>query len=1381
VTTKGHPATGDAAEALAQSERRFRALTEKASEILAIVDAKGNVVQESPNQIPVLGYADGELLGRSVFELLHPDDQTKALTAFQEVVGQLDATRRMEARARTRQGGWLWLDIVGTNLLNDPAVNGIVLNCRDITERKRIEEELRAAKHSLDRIWDAVFWLKDDGHVANVNQAACRSLGYTREELLQMHVSDFDVDSRPEHHRQRRQEMRQQGYARFEVRHRRKDGTFFPAEIYAIYMQFEGEDYICAVVRDLTERKQAEEAVAASERRLRALVEKGVGGITILDASGQVVYDVATVSPWIGFMPEDMVGKSIFDLIHPEDRAKAGAAFRQLLEAPDEVLTLDLRVQTKDGSVRILQVTGTNRLRDPAIRGIVVNSFDITGRKLAEIAVQERESTLRSFYNSSPMLMGIVELEGDEIIHIYDNVATEHFFHAPHGSSAGRSATELGAPRVAVEIWLANYRRSRDEGRPVRFEYEHPLPHGVRWLSATVAFIGEETGRPRYCYVAEEITERKQAESRFRQLTDQQVAGIYMFRDGKIRYANRYFCDMFGYAPEEIYALDNAVAVLIPDDRALVEEQHRKRLHGEVKSVHYELRGRRKDGAIIHLEAHGGVEIMDGKPTLIGVLIDRSAREKAKAELRLEKEFTAKLLDAPADTVFVFEPGTGKAIRWNQVFRDVTGYSDEEIASLKAPDAYYSEADLRCARAAIERILQEGKGTVRISLVTKAGKAIPFEYAASVVTDSTGAPRFVISIGRDITERHKMEAALRESEARYRTLFEQAADMIVLIDPDTLGFLDFNDETCRRLGYSREEFAKLRIPDLDVVESAAETSRHVKKIAVTHMDVFETKQRTKNGAILDLEVRSSPVRLGEKTFLLAVWRDITARKQMENVLAQKERLLRNVGDSVPDGAVYRLIQTRDGRTHFEYVSAGFALLFELTEGVMVRDATSLYAMAHPDDRDDALNAQKRSAETLTPFRHECRFNLPSGKSRWVRWHSMPEQLADGGTAWSGVAIDITERKRMENALRENEARFRTLAEAVPLQIWIVDPKGYPEYANQQRFQYTGITLEQAQAANGWWSAVHPDDQPLVRQNWLRSLKSGEPFQCEYRLRRAADGQYRWFLGRGIEITDEEGRPLKWFGTVTDIDEQKRIEEVLEQRVQLRTAQLRQEIAERKRLEQQILEVSEREQRRIGHDLHDSVGQRLTGTKFLSSALGRRLARAKTPGSFAAARISRELDKALEDVRTIVRGLAPVPPDHESLMPALHELARSTTHLFNIPCRFECPHPVLIGDHAAAIHLYRVAQESVSNAVRHAKAKHIRITLRRSKAGIELRVLDDGCGLPSRSRRRAGMGLEIMKHRAAVIGAAFKINRARTGGTIVSCVWAPPAKGASHVT
>jgi len=308
VTTKGHPATGDAAEALAQSERRFRALTEKASEILAIVDAKGNVVQESPNQIPVLGYADGELLGRSVFELLHPDDQTKALTAFQEVVGQLDATRRMEARARTRQGGWLWLDIVGTNLLNDPAVNGIVLNCRDITERKRIEEELRAAKHSLDRIWDAVFWLKDDGHVANVNQAACRSLGYTREELLQMHVSDFDVDSRPEHHRQRRQEMRQQGYARFEVRHRRKDGTFFPAEIYAIYMQFEGEDYICAVVRDLTERKQAEEAVAASERRLRALVEKGVGGITILDASGQVVYDVATVSPWIGLMPEDMVG-----------------------------------------------------------------------------------------------------------------------------------------------------------------------------------------------------------------------------------------------------------------------------------------------------------------------------------------------------------------------------------------------------------------------------------------------------------------------------------------------------------------------------------------------------------------------------------------------------------------------------------------------------------------------------------------------------------------------------------------------------------------------------------------------------------------------------------------------------------------------------------------------------------------------------------------------------------------------------------------------------------------------------------------------------------------------------------------------------------------
>jgi PAS domain S-box-containing protein len=135
---------------------------------------------------------------------------------------------------------------------------------------------------------------------------------------------------------------------------------------------------------------------------------------------------------------------------------------------------------------------------------------------------------------------------------------------------------------------------------------------------------------------------------------------------------------------------------------------------------------------------------------------ERTLRE-TEEELRAEKEFIDKLLDAPADTVFVFDPSTGKAIRWNKVFSLVSGYSDEEIASQKAPDAYYSETDLQGARTAIAKMLKEGKGTIELTLTTKDGKLIPFEYSGSLVADRDGVPRLLISIGRDITERRRAE------------------------------------------------------------------------------------------------------------------------------------------------------------------------------------------------------------------------------------------------------------------------------------------------------------------------------------------------------------------------------------------------------------------------------------------------------------------------------------------------------------------------------------------------------------------------------------------------------------------------------------------------
>lgn len=155
-----------------------------------------------------------------------------------------------------------------------------------------------------------------------------------------------------------------------------------------------------------------------------------------------------------------------------------------------------------------------------------------------------------------------------------------------------------------------------------------------------------------------------------------------------------------------------------------------------------------------------------------------------------------------------------------------------------------------------------------------------------------GGKRGLGVVGVEITDMCRAaEAALQESEGRYRGLFAQSADAIVVFDPKTLAILDFNDEACRRLGYSRREFAELKISDIDVVESAASVRRHAKRVILNDVAVFETKQRTKRGVLLDIEVRSKAIRLGGEVVIQGCWRDITDRKKIEvELLHARENL-----------------------------------------------------------------------------------------------------------------------------------------------------------------------------------------------------------------------------------------------------------------------------------------------------------------------------------------------------------------------------------------------------------------------------------------------------------------------------------------------------------
>ena len=208
--------------------------------------------------------------------------------------------------------------------------------------------------------------------------------------------------------------------------------------------------------------------------------------------------------------------------------------------------------------------------------------------------------------------------------------------------------------------------------------------------------------------------------------------------------------------------------------------------------------------------------------------------------------------------------------------------------------------------------------------------------------------------------------------------------------------------------------------------------------------------------------------------------------------------------------------------------------------------------------------------------------------------------------------------------------------------------------------------------------------------------------------------------------------------------------------------------ENKQLQNTVLEISGREQRRIGQDLHDGLGQHLTGIAFLAKVQEQRLADKSLPEAADAAKIVKLVNEAIYKTRELARGLLPVLSEPRGLAQALQELANEVEDIFRISCRFECDDPISIQSDEVADQLFRIAQEAVHNAIRHGIARNIVISFRVADDNGLLTIRDDGCGITAKSVSGAGIGLRIMQYRTDMIGGSLYVERLEPQGTLVTC-------------
>jgi PAS domain S-box-containing protein len=957
-----------------------------------------------------------------------------------------------------------------------------------------------------------------DGQILDVNDSFLRLTGYNQDEVIGKTFTDLEIRV----YFKQRAELEGaltngQPWRNVEGSVRTKNGE--ECQILATVSEVDIDGFLCLLTQfiDVTDYRQA-------ESQFRALVEQLPVIIYThgLEEPRELTYISPQVELMFGRSPAELVANQpdfLIRRIHPEDQAGLLAAAEEALRTL-RPYRAEYRAQAADGRWIWLE-DRASIVRDahgqPKLwQGLLV---DITARKAAEEALSRSEARSRELFEHSPDAILVTDAECH---FIETNVAAVTLL--------GYSREELSRLSVVDVVasgpsWVRReFARLRREGRwegevALRAKNGDLLPVEAR----AIAFRGQDG--PQYVAFLRDLSERHRREvvqARLAALVESSADAIVSVSlDGFITDWNAAAEQLFGYSAEEVTG--QPIAMLASAEQAAESEAFLAQVKRGESIGGFETVCRRKDGSLLDV-ALTVAPIKDGAGRVVGssrIMRDITERKQAEAALRESEKRLAQAQeiahlgswewDIHSDTLF-----------WSDELFRICGLEPGGAAGTYEDFLALVHADDREMVASIiaETMVSGVPFAFQYRIVRADGSARVLQARGEVALDEAGRPVRLRGTAQDVTDLKQAEDALRVSEERFRTAFENAAIGMGLFDLDGR-FLQVNQAYCTLTGYTEPELLTTSFQEITHPDDLEADLTQLRRLLAGEMNSYQIEKRyiRKDGEAVWVRLTAALVHddRGALHHLIGQVEDITARKRAEDELRASEVRFRTLVEQLP-AAVYVLADNAN-QTPL-YFSEAFKELSGQTLEEALGRRTHWLERVHPEDYERVAEEEQRAMARKETFRAEYRFRRKGGSYIWVRDECVPLKDEAGQiVAWQGVMFDMTARRQAEDALRASEARFRALVQNSSDIIVVLDADGKRKYVSPASERLIGYSASDL-IGGDFEEIVHPDDAPTLRQAIQACVRGARETGILGLRLRHCDGSWRDFEAIGTNLLDE---------------------------------------------------------------------------------------------------------------------------------------------------------------------------------------------------------------------------------------------------------------------